>query len=279
MLLFVKYVGIALLIFSLARPQTSYRQTERTVSGVDIMLVQDVSASMEIEDMGERSRIDIAKETLERFVQGRQNDRIGFEMFSGEPLTLTPPTLDYAVVLNEIRHADIHILKDGTAIGDGLALAVNHLRNSKAKSRIIILCTDGDNNLGQVDPATAGEIAAGFGIRVYTIAIGREGRVKVPIHRQGLFGNVVKTYQWQDNALNTGLLQQIAETSHGKFYRVQDEDTLKGVFSEIDKLEKTDIKTNEKIHYDEAFQKPLKLGVAALMVEQVLARAWWRILP
>lgn len=278
-LLALKYFGWALLVLALARPQTSYKQTERTVSGIDIMLVQDVSASMQIEDLGDRSRIDIAKETLSNFVKGRQNDRIGFIMFSGNALTLAPPTLDYALVLKGIQQADTNILNDGTAIGDGLALAVSHLRESKAKSRIIILCTDGDNNVGQVDPGTAGELAKGYGIRVYTIAIGKEGRVKMPIRQKGILGNTITTYQWFDNALNPELLQQISSVTNGKFFRVTDEETLDNVYKEINQLEKTDIKATEKVHYDEAYEKFLKLGLLLLLIEQILARGWWRVVP
>lgn len=278
-LLFLKYLGWALLVIALARPQTSYKQTERTVSGIDIMLVLDVSASMQIEDLGERSRIDIARETISNFVKGRQNDRIGFVMFSGDALTLAPPTLDYALVLKGIQQADTGVLKDGTAIGDGLALAVSHLRESKAKSKVIVLCTDGDNNVGQVDPGTAGELAKGYGIRVYTIAIGKEGRVKMPIRQKGILGNTVVTYQWFDNALNPELLQQISELTNGKFYRVTDETTLESVYKEIDRLEKTEVKTNEKTRYEEAFSGFLKLGLLLLLVEQILARGWWRMVP
>lgn len=278
-LLALKYIGLVLVIIAMARPQSSYRQTERSVSGIDIMLVLDVSASMNIEDLSERSRMDIAKDMMENFVKGRTSDRIGFLMFSGEPYTLAPPTLDYGLVMKSIRSAEPGILKDGTAIGDGLSVAVNRLRASKAKSRVIILLTDGDNNVGQVDPATAGDLAAGYGIKVYTIAIGREGRVKMPIRRPGLFGNTVTTYQWFDNALNPQLLKQIAEQTHGKFYRVTDAGTLEEVFAEIDRMEKTDVKSVEKVKYEEAFQLPLKLGVIVLVAERLLGSLWWRFLP
>ncbi|MEK7690389.1 MAG: VWA domain-containing protein, partial [Bdellovibrionota bacterium] len=204
--LYLNYAVMVFAIIAIARPQFSFKQTERNVSGVDIMMVMDISASMNIEDLADRPRFEIAKEVLDGFVKGRRNDRIGFVAFSGEPLTMAPPTLDYGLVLKAIRDVSIGVLKDGTAIGDGLSLAVRHLRDSKAKSRVIILLTDGDNNVGQVDPATAGELAAGFGIRVYTIAIGREGRVKLPIRQKGPFGKVITTYQWFDNALNPELL-------------------------------------------------------------------------
>ena len=279
LLLVVKYIGLALFIIALARPQASFKETERTVSGIDIMMVLDVSASMNTEDMGDRSRIDIAKDVMENFVKGRQNDRIGFLIFSGEPLTLAPPTLDYGLLMNAIHGVDLGRLKDGTAIGDGLAVAINRLRDSKAKSRVIILLTDGDNNLGQVDPATSGELAAGYGIRVYTIAIGREGRVKVPIKHQGPFGKIITTYQWMENTLNPQLLKEIAQSSHGKFYRVEEEGNLQDVFKEIDKLEKTEVKSTEKVRYEERFDKPLKFGMLALAVERVLSLGWWRLLP
>lgn len=278
-LLGLKYLGWALFVVALARPQTAFKQTERTVSGIDIMLVLDVSASMQIEDLGERSRIDIAKETISNFVKGRSNDRIGFIMFSGDALTLAPPTLDYALVLKGIQQADTGTLKDGTAIGDGLALAVSHLRESKAKSKIIVLCTDGDNNVGQVDPGTAGELARGYGIKVYTIAIGKEGRVKMPIRQKGIMGNPVVTYQWFDNALNPELLQQISQLTEAKFYRVTDETALENVYKEIDKLEKNEVKTNEKTRYEEAYGPFLKIGLFLLLLEVLLARGWWRSVP
>lgn len=272
----IRLAALALLFVALARPQASFRETERTVSGIDIMMVMDVSASMNIEDLAERSRFEIAKETMEAFIKGRDNDRIGFIVFSGEPLTLAPPTLDYGLVLRALRDAKIGVLKDGTGIGDGLSLAVNRLRNSTAKSRVIILLTDGDNNVGQVDPATAGELAAGYGIKVYTIAIGREGRVRLPIRTQGVFGNVVTSYQYFDNALNPELLKKIAELTQGRFYRVTDESTLSSVFKEIDRFEKTEVKTNEKVRYEERFQRPLLLALVLLLLELLLSRTVWR---
>lgn len=275
----IKYVGLAFLVIALARPQSSYRQTQRTVNGIDIMMVLDFSASMNIEDLGQRSRTEIAKDMMERFIKGRQNDRIGFVAFSGAPLTLSPPTLDYGLVMKSLKDFQIGMLADGTAIGDALALAVSHLRNSTAKSRVIVLLTDGDNNLGQIDPATAGDLAAGYGVKVYTIAIGREGRVKMPIRTQTPFGNTITTYQWFDNALNPELLQQIAKVTGGRFYRVTDESALESVFHEIDSLEKTEVKAIENVKYDEIFQKPLKLGLLILALGMLLERGWWRILP
>ncbi|MBS1963904.1 MAG: VWA domain-containing protein [Bdellovibrionales bacterium] len=278
-LLVLRYVAILFVVLALARPQESHRSTQRQVSGVDLMMVLDLSASMNIEDLAEESRMATAKRTMENFIKRRTDDRIGFLVFSGEAMTAVPPTLDYGLLLAALRKADTGQLKDGTAIGDGLATAVGRLKNSKAKSRVIVLLTDGENNVGQVDPLTAGDLAAGYGIKVYTIAIGKEGRVRMPIRRKGMLGETVTTYQWFDNQLNPDLLKQISKATDGKFYRVEDKATLENVFADIDRLEKSEIKTNEKVRYDEIFGKPLLASLLVLGLERLLARLWWRVLP
>ena len=275
-LLVFRLVAMGLLLIALARPQSSHTTQERKVSGIDIVMVMDVSASMLAEDMADRSRLDIAKETMENFIKGRMNDRIGFVIFSGEPLTLAPPTLDYSLVIRSIRDIETGVLKDGTGIGDGLSLAVNRLRKSEAKSRIVVLLTDGDNNVGQIGPADAGELALGYGIKVYTIAIGREGRIRIPIRQKTPLGSAITQYIYQENALNPELLQLIAKQTGGQFYRVQDLETMESVFGEIDRLEKTEIKTQEKVNWRENFDFPLKLALLLLVLEQLLARFWWR---
>ena len=241
------------------------------------MMALDVSLSMLIQDMGEASRMDIAKQMFENFIAGRKNDRIGFLIFSGDPITLAPPTLDYGLLLSELRTVQPGGpgLKDGTAIGDGLALAINRLKKSAAKSRIIILLTDGDNNVGRIDPNTSGELAAGYGIKVYSIAIGTEGRVRQPLPQQTPMG-IVYNYVWVDNRLNPGLLQQISTRTNGKFWRVQDEKTLLEVFKTIDQLERTEITTKDKIHYNEEFLPYLFAALFFLILERLLALGWWR---
>jgi Ca-activated chloride channel family protein len=276
--LLLKYIALAFFVFALARPQNAHKYTERSVNGIDILMVMDVSASMNIEDLAEQSRLEVAKHTMREFIKGRQNDRIGFVIFSGEAVTLSPPTLDYGVVLQNVGEIRTGALKDGTAIGDGLALAVGRLRESQAKSKVIILLTDGDNNVGQVDPATAGDLADGYGIKVYTIAVGREGRVKLPIRTQ-IAGQTVTTYQMFENALNPTLLEHIARLTNGKFYRVTDAKTLESVFKEIDQLETTKVQAKEHIRYDELFSEPLKWGVIFLILERLLSFGWWRIIP
>ncbi|MBN21752.1 MAG: hypothetical protein CL678_10760 [Bdellovibrionaceae bacterium] len=275
-LLVLRYFSIGLLILGLMRPQSAHKSTQRKVSGVDIVLVMDVSRSMNVEDLADQSRIDVAKETIRKFIRGRQNDRIGLVIFSGEPLTLAPPTLDYGLVLQQLQSTTTGALKDGTAIGDGLALAVSRLKESQSKNRIIILLTDGDSNVGQIDPSTAGELAAGYGIKTYTIAIGREGRVRLPLIQKTPFGQSIKTYQWFENALNPELLKEIAEKTDGKFYRVTDAQALKQVFTEIDQLEKTEVNSKEKIKYDEKYQFPVKLGLIGLILEKILSLGVWR---
>ena len=277
-LLFLKYLGLVLLIIAMARPQSSHSQIERSSSGIDIMLVQDVSMSMEIEDMGERSRFEIAKDMLTNFVKGRGSDRIGFITFAGEAITHAPPTLDYGLLLKSIRDVELGILKDGTAIGDGLSIAINRLRNSTAKSRIIILLTDGDNNIGQIDPRTAGELALGYGIKVYSIAIGTEGEVRMPIRSKDAFGRLMPPrYVTMNSTINPELIKNIAEASGGKFYRVQDEKTLQRVFEDIDRLEKSEVKTTQKIRFTDRFQLPLQLGVLILLLAQLVSQGWWRL--
>ena len=274
---FLKCSALALCIFALARPQSISRSQERKANGIDIMMLLDVSLSMLIQDMGDQSRMEIAKQVFRNFIEGRKNDRIGFAMFSGEPITLAPPTLDYGLLLSQLRTVEPggNGLRDGTAIGDGLALAINRLKKSTAKSRVIILLTDGDNNVGRIDPLTAGELALGYGIRVYSIAIGTEGRVRQPFPIQTPMG-VQYQYAWVENRLNPELLQQISQKTNGRFYRVQDEKALLEVFKNIDQLEKTEIETKDKVHYSEEFVPWLFAALFCLIFERLLTSLWWR---
>jgi Ca-activated chloride channel family protein len=277
-MVFLRCLAFSLLVLVLARPQKVLKLGAQNIDGIDIMMLLDVSASMEIEDLATSSRLEQAKATIHDFIAARRNDRIGLSIFSGEPITLVPPTLDYSIVLDSLSLVRTGVLQDGTAIGDGLTLAVNHLKESTAKSRVIILLTDGDNNLGKIDPETAGEIAKGYGIKVYTIAIGKEGKVKMPIRRQGLLGEVV-SYQWFENALNPEILRKIAQKTNAKFYRVTDADTLKLVFKEIDQLETSSFETEPKKEIQEVFAPILVLALLFLGLEQVLVSTVWRFTP
>lgn len=273
----LKSMALALMIVALARPQSISKSQDRKESGIDIVMVLDISLSMLIQDMGESNRMEIAKETFKNFIEGRSNDRIGFVIFSGEPLTLAPPTLDYGLLLSQLNTVQpgSHGLRDGTAIGDGLALAINRLKKSSAKSRVIILLTDGDNNVGRIDPVTSGDLALGYGIKVYSIAIGTEGRVRQPFPQQTPMGTVYQ-YAWVENRLNPGLLKDISAKTNGKFYRVTDEKALLEVFKNIDKLERSEIITKDKIRYQEEFPIPLLIAILLLLTERIISLFWWR---
>jgi Ca-activated chloride channel family protein len=273
----LKAAGLIFCVIALARPQSLSRSQERKANGIDIMMVLDVSLSMLIQDMGESTRMEIAKRTFREFIEARRNDRIGLVMFSGEPVTLAPPTLDYGLLIAQMATVEPGGpgLRDGTAIGDGLALSINRLKKSSAKSRIIILLTDGDNNVGRIDPITAGELAQGYGIKVYSIAIGTEGRVRQPLPIETPAGRTY-TYAWVENRLNPSLLSRISEKTNGKFYRVQDQTALESVFKDIDRLEKTEITTKDRIHYNEEF---IPFAYAALffyLLERLLSLLIWR---
>ena len=275
----LRVLMVTLAILALARPQSSQTQTKRSTQGIDIIIALDVSRSMLIEDFGNgENRINTAKQTLQKFVDGRKDDRIGFLMFSGESITLCPPTLDYDVLQNAIEAANVEQLKDGTAIGDALATAVSRLKDSKAKSRIIILLTDGDSNMGSVAPLTAGEIAQGYGIKIYSIAFGRDGVVRMPIV-QNFFGQKRKTYEEIKSTINPELLQKISEASGGHFFRAAEEGSLPTIFKEIDKLEKTKVETKEKIHWDDHFEIFLWPALILLVLDFILSRTRLRVLP
>lgn len=274
----LRALGMALAIFALARPQTSTSQSLRNAEGIDIMLALDVSQSMVIEDMGGRSRIEFAKETLQKFIDGRKDDRIGFAIFSGEAISLCPPTLDYEFLHSAVSMADVNQLRDGTAIGDGLAISVNRLKDSVAKSRIVILLTDGDNNMGAIAPLTAGDIAAGYGIKVYTIAMGSEGVVNVPQYVNTPFGKQRIVTQIV-SSINPTLLMKIADVTNGKFYRAADASSLRRIFADIDKLERTHVEKKDRVLWSEHFQVFLALALLCLVADLVLRQTKFRVLP
>lgn len=273
-------MACAFFVLALARPQSSYHKISRSVEGIDIMIVLDLSASMRIEDFRDKSRLDTAKPIIRDFVLGRPTDKVGFESFSGEAVTMVPPTLDHSLVLQAIRSADIGDLKDGTAIGDALTTAVGRLKNSTAKSRVIILCTDGDSNVGQVDPLTGGELAKGFGIKIYSIAIGREGRVAMPFVQKDVFGKQIKMYQYFDNSINPDLLKQISVLTGGKFYRVQDDPKLlQDVFNDIDRLERYKIETTEQVKYNEKYMTLVWYGLFFFLIGFAMQHWLLRVYP
>lgn len=273
----IRCLAVCLAVVALARPQTSSSTVRRTSEGIDIVIAFDVSQSMLIEDVGvsDRNRLQAARDTVKKFIAGRKDDRIGFLMFSGEAVTLCPPTLDYEILLQAVDDAETGVLRDGTAIGDAIATASARLRDSTAKSRVIILITDGDNNMGSIAPLTAGELAAGYGLKIYSIALGTEGLVKVPT--QQILG--YKTYQTTQSTINPSLLQKISEESGGKFFRADDDNSLQRVFGEIDKLERTKVETKDRVLWEEHFQVFLLAAFFLFLLDVLLRATVFRVLP
>jgi Ca-activated chloride channel homolog len=269
-------------ILALARPQRADSQVKRTLEGLDIVIVLDVSDSMLIEDMKPLNRLESAKETIANFVKKRLSDRIGIVIFAGEAFTLVPPTLDYQLILDRISQittAASARIKDGTAIGVGIASGAARLKDSQAKSRVMIFMTDGENNSGMIDPETGLEVAKGYGIKIYTIGIGRSGPTKIPIYTQDLFGNKVKRYQPFDSTVNDELLTQMAKVTGGKYFRASQEDSLGGIFNEINSLETTKIEDNKYVNYEEFFMQFLLLGLVLFVGSRVLSLTLLKVGP
>ena len=275
----LKILAIVFILLSLGRPRLISELIKNNAKGIDIMIAFDVSDSMLIEDYNDKkSRISIAKETVKEFINGRIDDRIGFLVFSGESMTLCSPTLDYQVLTSFVDEASTSTLKQGTAIGDAIASSVNRLKNSVAKSKVIILLTDGDNNMGSISPLTAGSLAKQYNVKIYSIAFGRDGLVRLPIFST-IRGQRIKTYQNVNSSINPELLKEISKETGGKFFRARKKDTLKKVFENINELEPIDFDKKKKIHGVEIFQRFLLIGLALVLLDYVLSRTRFRVLP
>ncbi len=279
---FVLALSLLFLILALARPQRSDAKVKRTVDGMDIVIVLDISDSMLIEDMKPFNRMESAKETLIKFVKLRTSDRIGVVIFAGEAFTLVPPTLDYELIIDrvsKITTAAKARIKDGTAIGVGMASGAARLKDSQAKSRVLIFMTDGENNSGTIDPETGLEIAKGYGIKIYSIGVGRSGKTTIPVMTQDMFGNPVKRYQPFESTVNDDLLGRMASETGGKYFRASKEDSLQGVFSEINSLETTKIEDNKYVQYKEYFYLFATAGLILFFISQILSLTWLRVGP
>ncbi len=237
----IRFIVIALLILALARPQLSQSQERRISEGINIFLVLDVSDSMRAEDFNETNRLQTAKSVIRDFLRFRESDRIGLVVFSGESFTLCPLTLDYTVLAELLDDVEAEMggqLQDGTAIGDAIATTTRRLRTSDAKTKIVILLTDGENNAGTIDPGAAASLAQSLDIRVYTIGMGKEGGTRIP-YEDTTFG---KRYTDVITYLDEGTLKKIANMTGARYFRATDLQSLKHVYAEIDKLEKTKFK-------------------------------------
>lgn len=260
-----RLLAFSCLIVALARPQT--RNDEQLVNGegIDIVLCLDISGSMLAQDFTP-SRMEAAKAVAGEFIDHRPTDRIGLVIFSGESFTMCPLTTDRTVLKSQLANVQSGLLEDGTAIGSGLATGVDRLRNSPSKSKVIILLTDGENNGGLIDPNTAKEIAKSIGVRVYTVGMGTEGYAPVPVQMPG--GVVM---QREKVNIDEKLLTQIAKETGGLYYRAKDNESLKNIYAEIDRLEKSKIEVTALRRYAEQFF-PFALAAAVLLLLEVVLR-------
>jgi Ca-activated chloride channel homolog len=249
-----------LLVIALARPQIQNTTVERSAEGIDIVISIDISSSMLAEDITP-NRLIAAKNVAADFIEKRTSDRIGINVFARESFTVVPPTLDYTLVKNMLETVDLGMVRDGTAIGMGIATAINRLRNSEAESKVIILLTDGMNNAGEIDPITAGEMAATFGIRIYAIGIGTRGTAPYPID-DPIFG---RRYQNVPVHIDEEMLQRIASNTGGKYWRATDLDELIEVYNEIDQLEQSEIEEIIYIDYEDRYPLYLLSGLGLLL--------------
>jgi Ca-activated chloride channel family protein len=260
--------GLALgaLILTAAGPRFGGDTVEIKQEGIAIVITIDISSSMLAEDFAPSNRLEVAKRQAVGFIRGRSADRIGLVAFAGEALTQVPVTLDYPVIEQAVMDLKIGSLEDGTAIGSGLATAVNRLRRAPDKSKVVLLLTDGENNKGLIDPRTAAATAAAFGIKVYTIGVGTIGEAPIPTGR-GLGGF---RYELLPVRIDEPLLEEIAQKTGGRYFRAKDSEALSRIFRQIDALEKTPIHVTRYTRYDETTRPLILLGVGALALELLI---------
>ncbi|MDD4636885.1 MAG: VWA domain-containing protein [Bacteroidales bacterium] len=269
----LRLVVTTLLIIILARPQSTDNWESSTTEGIDIVMAMDISSSMLAADL-KPNRLEAAKDVAAEFINGRPNDNIGLVSFAGESFTQCPLTTDHAVLLNLFGKMESGMIEDGTAIGVGIANAVNRIKESNAKSKVIILLTDGSNNRGEIAPVTAAEIAKAFGIRIYTIGVGTQGTAPYPV--QTAFG---VQYQNVPVEIDEVTLKQIASTTGGAYFRATDNTKLKEIYEEIDQMERTKISVKEYSRKQEEYLPFALLAMCLLLLEVVLRNSVLRTIP
>lgn len=255
---------ITLISIALARPQLTNKWSSQSTEGIDIMMALDISGTMLAEDL-HPNRLEAAKKVASDFVIARPNDQIGLVVFAGESFTQCPLTTDHAVLVNLFKSVEYGMVEDGTAIGLGLANAVNRMKDSETKSKVIILLTDGSNNRGDIDPQTAAEIAKTYGIRVYTIGVGSYGQARVPVQTP-----IGKQYITMDNEFDETTLRSIAETTGGQYFRAKDNTSLKAIYDQIDQMEKTKLRVREFSKHTENFMPFLYAALICLLLELII---------
>lgn len=270
-----RVLAVTLLIIAFARPQSGQKESEVQTEGVDIILAMDTSSSMLAEDFKPKNRLEAAKVVAADFIKGRQNDRIGLVVFAAQSFTQCPLTLDYGIVLKFLEDVKTGMIEDGTAIGMAIGNCVNRLKDSKAKSKVVILLTDGQNNRGELDPITAAKVAQAFDIRIYTIGAGKRGEALYPVDNP-IFG---RQYQRVRVEIDEELLTQVADITGGQYFRATDKTSLEEIYAEIGEMEKTKIEVTEYTRYSELFMPYLLAALILLVLEVVLANTKFRKIP
>ena len=260
----LRVAAITLLSIALARPQLTSRWSSESTEGIDIMMALDISGTMQAEDL-KPNRLEAAKQVASDFVIARPNDQIGLVVFAGESFTQCPLTTDHAVLVNLFKSVKFGMIEDGTAIGLGLANAVNRMKDSPTKSKVVILLTDGSNNRGDIDPLTAAEIAKTFGIRVYAVGVGSHGQARVPVQTP-----MGVQYMTMDSEFDEKALQNIASTTGGQYFRATDNNSLKQIYEQIDQLEKTKLRVREYAKHTDTFAPFLMAALLCLLAEILL---------
>lgn len=274
-LFLLRMAVLVLLIVAFARPQSGRTEQKVITEGIDIILAMDISSSMKAMDFKPKNRLEAAKVVAGDFVKGRANDRIGLVVFAAKSFTQCPLTLDYGVLLTFLNQIDIGLIEDGTAIGMAIANCVNRLRDSKSKSKVVILLTDGRNNRGELDPISAAQVAKAMGVRIYTIGAGKHGEAPYPVE-DPIFGLRYVNVPVQ---IDEDLLKEIARITGGRYFRATDRTSLEQIYAEIGELEKTKIEVKEYTRYKELFIPYLSLALGLMMLEIVLANTRFRKLP
>ena len=269
----LRMLALALLIMVLARPQTTNSWQTSEMEGIDIMLAIDVSTSMLAEDL-KPNRLEAAKQVAADFINGRPNDNIGITLFAGESFTQCPLTVDHTVLLNLIKDVQCGLIEDGTAIGMGIANAVSRLKESKAKSKVVITLTDGTNNRGDISPLTAAEIAKSFGIRVYTIGVGTNGMAPYPYQVGGTVQYVNMPVE-----IDEKMLSEIASITQGNYFRATSNSKLEEVYQEIDKLEKTKLSVRQFSKRDEKYEWFALAALFCILLEVLLRNTILKKIP
>lgn len=271
----LRVLAIIFLLVALARPQTSYDEEKVTTEGIDIVIAVDVSTSMLAKDF-KPNRLEAAKKEALAFIDGRPHDRIGLVIFSGESFTQCPVTIDHKIVKNQLKAIRNGLLEDGTAIGMGLATSVQRLKEGEAKSKVVILMTDGVNNRGLIDPMTASDIAMQFNARVYTIGVGTNGKAMTPI---GMRPDGELVFEYADVQIDEPLLKDIAKKTGGQYFRATDNQRLKDIYTQIDKLEKTKIEVSAYERKTEKFHAFALIAAALLLLELLFRYLIVRSIP